>query len=71
MSTTYTLRLPRKLKDKMDKNPQDWSEEIRSFLQERINQIELLNTIQEIESRTEKRKTKIDSTLLIREDREH
>jgi hypothetical protein len=70
MSTTYTLRLPRQLKDKMDKNPQDWSEEIRNFIQERIKQIELLNAINEIEPRAEKRKTKIDSTTLIREDRE-
>ena len=54
----------------MDKNPQDWSEEIRNFIQERIKQIELLNAINEIEPRAEKRKTKIDSTTLIREDRE-
>jgi len=58
------------LKDKMDKNPQDWSKEIRNFIQERIKQIELLNAINEIEPRAEKRKTKIDSTVLIREDRE-
>ena len=70
MSTTYTVRLPRQLKSKMDKNPQDWSEEIRNFLQERIKQIELLNTINQIEPRAEKRKTKADSVTLIREDRE-
>ena len=70
MSATYTVRLPRKLKDKMDKNPQDWSEEIRNFLQERIKQIELLEAISQIESRAEKRKTKANSVTLIREDRE-
>jgi len=70
MSTTYTVRLPRQLKSKMDKNPQDWSEEIRNFLQERIKQIELLNTINQIEPRAEERKTIADSVTLIREDRE-
>jgi len=70
MSATYTVRLPRKLKDKMDKNPQDWSGEIRNFLQERIKQIELLEAISQIESRAEKRKTKANSVTLTREDRE-
>jgi hypothetical protein len=70
MSTTFTLQLPRELKEKMDKNPQDWSKEIRDFLQERIKQIELNHTIQDIESRAEKRKTKTDSTTLIKKDRE-
>ena len=35
----------------------------------RVKQIELMKTLQEIKSRAEKRKTKIDSTTLIREDR--
>ena len=70
MSTTFTIRIPRELKEKMDKNPAEWSHEIRDFLEERIKQIELMKTLKEIESRAEKRKTKTDSTILIREDRE-
>jgi biopolymer transport protein ExbD len=71
MSSTYTIRLPRDLKEKMEKNPEEpWSVEIRSFLEERVKQIELVKTLQQIESRVEKRKTKTDSTILIREDRE-
>jgi hypothetical protein len=70
MSTTFTLRIPRELKEKMEENPEDWSQEIRVFLEERVKQIELVKTIQDIESRAEKRKTNADSTLLIREDRE-
>jgi hypothetical protein len=71
MSSTYTIRIPRDLKEKMEKNPEEaWSVEIRSFLEERVKQIELLKTLQQIESRAEKRKTKTDSTILIREDRE-
>jgi len=70
MSSTYTIRIPRDLKEKMEKNPEEWSREIRNFLEERVKQIELIKTMQQIESRAEKRKTKIDSTILIREDRE-
>ena len=70
MSSTYTIRIPRDLKERMDKNPEQWSVEIRNFLEERVKQIELLKTIQQIESRAEKRKTEADSTILIREDRE-
>jgi hypothetical protein len=70
MSSTYTIRIPRDLKEKMEKNPEEWSQEIRNFLEERVKQIELIKTIQQIESRAEKRKTKADSAILIREDRE-
>ena len=70
MSSTYTIRIPRDLKEKMEKNPEEWSREIRNFLEERVKQIELMKTIQQIESRAEGRKTKTDSTILIREDRE-
>jgi hypothetical protein len=70
MSTTFSIRIPRELKEKIEKNPADWSQEVREFLAERIKQIELTKTLQEIEPRAEQRKTKIDSTTLIREDRE-
>lgn len=70
MSSTYTIRIPRDLKEKMEKNPEEWSREIRNFLEERVKQIELMKTIQQIELRAEGRKTKTDSAILIREDRE-
>lgn len=70
MSTTFTVRIPRKLKEKMDKNPSEWSQEVRCFLEERIKQKELMKTIEEIEKRAENRQVQTDSTLLIREDRE-
>ena len=70
MSSTYTIRIPRDLKEKMEKNPAEWNVEIRNFLQERVKQVELMKTIEQISSRAEKRNTKTDSTLLIREDRE-
>ena len=70
MSTTFTIRIPRELKEKMDKNPAEWSQEVRDFLEERVRQMELMKTLQEIEPRAEKRRTKVDSTILIRENRE-
>jgi hypothetical protein len=70
MSTTISIRIPRALKKKMEKNPAEWSQEIREFLEERVKQIELMKTLEEIEPRAEKRKTKTDSVTLIREDRE-
>jgi hypothetical protein len=70
MSATFTVRISQDLKKKMEENPAEWSQEVREFLEERIKQMELLKTLQEIEPRTEKRKTKVDSVTLIREDRE-
>ena len=70
MSATFTIRIPAELKKKMEKNPAEWSQEIRDFLEERVKRMELLKTLEEIELRSEKRKTKIDSVSLIREDRE-
>jgi len=70
MSTTFTIRIPRKLKERMEKNPVGWSQEVRGFLEERVRQVELMRVLQEVESRAIKRKVKGDSTILIREDRE-
>lgn len=70
MSTTITVRIPRELKEKMKENPQEWSEEVRSFIEERVRNLELEKTLEEIGSRAEKRRVKVDSTILIREDRE-
>jgi len=70
MSTTFTIRIPRELKEKMGKNHAEWSQEVRCFLEERVKQVELMKTLQEIEPKAEKRRTRADSTKLIREDRE-
>jgi hypothetical protein len=70
MSETFSVRIPKELKEKIEQNPADWSQEVRNFLTERIKQKELLAILKEIDSQPEKRKTKVDSTALIREDRE-
>ena len=70
MSTTITIRIPRELKEKMRENPQEWSEEVRNFIEQRVRNLELQKTLKEVGARAEKRRAKIDSTTLIREDRE-
>jgi hypothetical protein len=70
MSETFSVRIPRELKEKIEANPADWSQEVRNFLTERVKQLELLKILQELDSQPNTRKTKTDSTRLIREDRE-
>ena len=70
MSETFSVRIPKELKEKIAQNPDDWSKEVRNFLTERVKQKELLKILDEIETRAEKRKTKFNSVTLIREDRE-
>jgi predicted DNA-binding protein len=45
MSETFSIRIPKELKEKIEKNPADWSQEVREFLAERVKQIELIKTI--------------------------
>ena len=70
MSSTFTVRIPRELKEKMKKLPVEWSEEVRRFIEEKVKRLELMGAIEEIELRVEKRRLKVDSAKLIREDRE-
>jgi len=70
MSSTLTIRIPRELKERMKKLPVKWSEEIRLFIEERVKHLELIRTIEDVELRAERRRLRVDSTRLIREDRE-
>ena len=70
MSTTFTIRISKDLKEKMKKLNAEWSEEVRRFIEQRVKHLELIKTIEEIRLRAEKRRVKTDSTRLIREDRE-
>jgi len=70
MSSTYTIRLPEELKEKMSKADANWGEEIRSFIEERVRCLELVEVIEEIGEKAEARRLTVDSTNLIREDRE-
>ena len=70
MSSTFTVRIPRELKEKMKRFPVEWSEEVRRFIEEKVKRLELMEAIEEIELRAEKRRLRVDSARLIREDRE-
>jgi len=70
VSSTYTIRLPEDLREKMKRANADWGEEIRSFIEERVRCLELAELIEEIGVRASERKLVVDSTSLIREDRE-
>ena len=70
MSSTFTIRIPRELKERMKKLPVKWSEEIRLFIEERVKHLELIKAIEDVELRAERRRLRVDSTRLIREDRE-
>ena len=69
MSEVVSVRVPKELKEKMKKYNIDWSREIKGFIEEKVRTLELLEVIDDIELRAEKRKTKVDSTKLIRESR--
>ncbi len=69
-STVITIRIPKELKEKMKKININWSEEIRRFIEEKIRSYELLETFEKIRRRAKKRKVRVDSTVLIREDRD-
>jgi hypothetical protein len=68
-SSAVTIRVPGELKEKMKHSNIEWSEEIREFIETRINSLELAETVDAIAERAEKRSIKIESVKLIREDR--
>ena len=67
---TFTVRIPPRLKERMSGVDVEWSEEVRNFIEERIKRLELMKALEEIGSRAEERVVSVDSTMLIREDRE-
>jgi len=68
--STFSVRVPEELKERMKRADVVWSEEVRRFIEERIRCLELSQTIEEVSQRAEEREVKVDSTELIREDRE-
>jgi len=70
LSDIVSVRVPRELKEKMRRYRIDWSEEIRKFLEERVRVLKFLETLDDIENKARKRRTRVDSVKLIREARE-
>ncbi len=71
MSDVISVRVSRELKEKMKKYRVNWSSEIRRFIEERIKTLEFLDLLDSIEEKARRRRTMIDSTVLIREEREN
>jgi len=42
----------------------EWSEEVRRFIEEKVKRLELMEAIEEIELKAEKRRLRVDSTSL-------
>ena len=60
----------KKIAKQINSNEKINSHEYEEELEARVKQIELTKTLQQIDSRADERKTKVDSTFLVREDRE-
>lgn len=69
-SDVVVVRVPKELKERMKRAEINWSEEIRGFIEKRLRSYELQQSLREIRKKARKRKVSVDSTELIREDRE-
>ena len=48
MSVVISVRIPKKLKEEMDKLDVVWSEEIRKFLETRVNELKKKKKLEEV-----------------------
>ncbi|BDC17471.1 VapB-type antitoxin [Acidianus sp. HS-5] len=69
MSTVYSIRIPKKLKELMDSVNVDWQKEISKFIEEKVRE-ELINKYVEESVENLKKMKVIENSELIREDRE-
>ena len=69
-SDVIVIRVPKELKKRMRDAEINWSEEIRAFIERRLRSYELHNILRDIRGRSRGRRVSVDSTRLIREDRE-
>jgi len=74
LSTVISVRIPRKLKEKMDKLKDlvNWSEEIRKFLEKRVEELHRRKVLEEIRKVLEKipESPKGTAAKYVREDRD-
>ncbi len=71
MSSVYSVRLPKKLKEQMEQlDNVDWQSEARSFLEERVRKERINRQIEEAKKNKGRMKVTLDVASLIREDRE-
>ena len=69
-SEVISIRIPRELREKMRRYKIDWAGEIRRFIEERVRSLELLEALGEVGERAQSRRTRVDSAVLIREERD-
>jgi hypothetical protein len=69
-SDVVVIRVPKELKKRMKNARINWSEEIRAFIERRLRRYELHNMLKIVRERSRGRRVSVDSTKLIREDRE-
>ncbi len=69
-SSVITVRVPKELKEKMKRLKVNWSEEIRNYLERRVQEYEFLEVLEEVRGRARRRKVATDSVTIIRRDRE-
>ena len=64
------VRAPKELKERMRRAKVNWSEEIREFIERRLRSYELQQLLREVRKKARDRRVSVDSTELIREERE-
>jgi hypothetical protein len=71
MSSVYSIRLPKKLKDEIENLADvDWQNETRAFLEERVRKERIKKQLEKARNNKERMKMTIDAAKLVREDRE-
>jgi len=71
MSVVIRVRIPRRLKEKLDELGVNVSEEVRRFLERKVRQLEMQKLARELGEELKGERMVSDSTPLIRFDREH
>ncbi|BBG23478.1 type II toxin-antitoxin system VapB family antitoxin [Sulfuracidifex tepidarius] len=69
VSTVYSIRIPKRLKELMASVDIDWQKEISGFIEERARKVLMNKYLEESREQLDKMKN-IDNAELIREDRE-
>ncbi|MHB1907590.1 MAG: type II toxin-antitoxin system VapB family antitoxin [Nitrososphaerales archaeon] len=71
MSSVYSVRVPKKLKEEIDNfGDIDWQTETREFLEKRVRKERIKRQIEEARKNKERMEVTLDVATLIREDRE-
>jgi hypothetical protein len=70
MSEIITIRVPKNVKALMQESDINWSEDIRHYIESRAKSLRLHKLLKYMKPVKTTGKNQIDSTLLIREDRD-